>query len=178
MDNILESVYNFIWNPLTVDEKYTWNNILYEGDAGEREKQNINAETYTFDNYFNHKNPMNVATSQVGVVPTGYQFDIDSSNRLLREGDVRRIRTGCKHINKPYITCPYLGRGRGNIDIENAIVYSTPQAESRCDIQSSERSYLPFTQMPLINEAQKLVGKNALLYNYDNIGIDTRMMKN
>jgi hypothetical protein len=176
MENIMQSIYDFFWDPTKVDENYLWNNIQYEGDSGEREKQNIVAEQYTFDNYFNHKDPLNVATGQVGIVPTGYQFDIDKSNMLLREGDVRRIRTGCKHINKPYITCPYLARGTPNIDVENAIVYSTPQAQSRCDIQSSEKSYLPYTQMPLIPESKQLVGHNALLYNYNNIGIDTRML--
>jgi len=179
MDYFIQSIYSFFEDPtmsFDTNEEMprVWDNISFEGDAGVRAKQNNEAEQYTFTNYFNNKNPINAATSQVGMVPTGYQFDIDENNKLEREGSIRLLRTGCKIETKPYITCPDISRGIGSIDAENFLVYDSKAREQRCDIQSTETYIQQYTLTPLIPSVQKLVGKNALLYNYDITGIDTR----
>lgn len=167
--------------PVEINNPQAWNNYLFEGDVGVRAKQNNEIEDYNLANYFNHQNPICAATSQVGMVPTGHQFNIDASNKLAREGTVRILHTGCRMDEAallPFVGIPNLERNvnlNNTVYEENKIIYANQHTyNSRCNMQTMEKDYFQYTEMPLIPTAQQMVGKNALLYIYDMNGVNSR----
>jgi hypothetical protein len=121
--------------------------------------QSVNSCNYMLQNYFANdcsmKNPILLATSQPCINYTGgYNVgaggcNIDDNSKLT----IGTIQTNPKAridlFQRPFATVPYLGRGSVDPSIESQIQQGEFSDNRRSVINSSEKSYIQYSNTPL-----------------------------
>lgn len=126
--------------------------------------QNVASCNYTTQNYFasdcSMKNPINLATTQPGVMYNGgYNVgaggcNIDDSSKLLIGTTQTHPRCRIDLFQRPYATVPFLGRGTANPIMESQIQQGEMNINKRSVNNLSEKSYIKYQQTPLLPAIQ------------------------
>ena len=150
---------------------YSFNNITRIGqddcDKSQANIQNMNSATYMLNRYtptadfvdFGAKNNLNFTG--------GYQIDqggsnINSNSELLR-GVMSKPKCKISLIERPYLTVPYLGRGKRNIMVESDILQGNLQTTRKSINPSSEIDYGGLHYTPLIPSVKSTITNPANL---------------
>ena len=131
----------------------------------QRSIQNKRSSGYLLENFFPEcpmSDAINFATSQPNVFfngssPVGIDgCNINESSELLHN---KISRPACKLTLEPrlFLTVPYLGRGYGNVDIEDNLRQGQSIINKKTVNNLSEVSYQSYSNYPLIDEIQSKI---------------------
>ena len=145
---------------------------LGSDDAGVTQEmiQNATYSDYVMKSYYAQectmRKPIEFATSQVNVNYSaaggnGNQCglggcNIDENNSLLF-GVQTHPRCRISLFQRPFVTVPYLGRGPGNCSLESQLQQSSGYANKKSVNASSEVSYMPISNYPLIPSIKETI---------------------
>jgi hypothetical protein len=132
--------------------------------------QNNSAVDYMLKNFYaadcTMKKPIEFATSQVDVnfVAAGGDgktcgiggCNINESNSLAY-GAQTHPRCRISLFERPFLTVPYLGKGPFDCELESQLQQSASIANKKSVNASSEVSYIPISQTPLIPSIQRTI---------------------
>lgn len=140
---------------------YTFNNITRirqdDCDKSQTNIQNMNHATYMLDR-FNPSSPssnfVEFGTENNMIYTGGHQIaqggsNINSNSKLLR-GVISKPKCKITLIERPYMTVPYLGRGKRNIATESDILQGNLQTNKKSINPSSEIDYGGLHYTPLL----------------------------
>jgi len=154
---------------------YTFNNNTRLGDdkcdISQRNIQNSHAATYMLDNFrpaCPMANAIDFATSQPNVNFSGsHQVGINGcnidENSELKMVDLTRPKCRISLFQRPFVTVPYLGRGKSNAVLESQIQQGDLANNKKSINQASEISYIAYTNTPLVPSLQATVTNPANL---------------
>jgi hypothetical protein len=140
-------------------------------DRSQRTLQNSQFSTYMLDN-FRPACPMNnaveFATSQPNVNFTGsHQVGIGGcnidENSHLSLTDLTRDRARISLVQRPFITVPYLGRGKSDPVLESQIQQGDLANNRKSINPSSEVSYMQYSNTPMLPALQSTITNPANL---------------
>ena len=141
-------------------------------DAGVTQEmvQNTQYSDYLLKSFYAQectmRKPIEFATSQVNVNYTaaggnGNQCGIGGcnidENSTLMFGVQTHPRCRISLFQRPFVTVPYLGRGPGNCSLESQLQQSNGFANKKSVNASSEVSYIPISNYPLIPSIQQTI---------------------
>jgi hypothetical protein len=143
---------------------YTFDNMSRIGNDNccidQNAIQNVASCNYMTQNFFasdcSMKNPINLATSQPGIMYNGgYNVgaggcNIDSSSKLQIGTIQTHPRCHIDLFQRPFATVPYLGRGSVNPVMEAQIQQGEQIVNKRSVNNLSEKSYIKYHQTPLL----------------------------
>ena len=148
---------------------YTFNNLSRIGndncDISQRDIQNNNSSNYLLNN-FRPQCPMtsavDFATSQPSINFTGsHQVGINGcnvdTNSQLFLSDLTRSKCKLTLVERPYLTVPFIGRGRGDPDIESKLQCGELIDDKKTLSQLSEVSYENLHRVPLIPSVKSTI---------------------
>ncbi len=154
---------------------YTFNQTTRIGDdqcdLSQRNVQNSEAATYMLNNFrpaCPMSNAVEFATSQPDVNFTGsFQVGIGGCN-IDQNSELsltRLSRPKCKISlqERPFVTVPYLGRGKSNPTLESQLQQGDLGSNRKSVNPSSEVCYSNYTQTPMIPSLQATVSNPANL---------------
>lgn len=135
--------------------------------TNQRNLQNMNSSTYATQNFFANdttmKNGLNLALSQPNINYSGsHQTDIgghniDYNSSLLIGSTQTNPKCKIDIQERPYKTIPYLGRGRGDIEVE-AILQQGDQVTNKKSVSTiTETSHIPLRHTPMLEALEKSV---------------------
>ena len=140
-------------------------------DQSQRTLQNSQYATYMLDQFrpaCPMRSAVDFATSQININFTGSKqvgiggCNIDE-NSLLSITDMTKPRCRISLMQRPFVTVPYLGRGRSDVILE-AQMQQGDLANNRKSINpSSEVSYIQYSNTPMIASLQATVSNPANL---------------
>lgn len=154
---------------------YTFNQTTRIGDdqcdRSQRNVQNSEAATYMLNNFrpaCPMSNAVEFATSQPDVNFTGsFQVGIGGCNidQNSELSHTRLSRPKCKISlqERPFVTVPYLGRGKSNPMVESQLQQGDLGSNRKSVNPSSEVCYSNYTQTPMIPSLQATVSNPANL---------------
>lgn len=154
---------------------YTFNNTTRIGDdkcdISQRNLQNSHASTYTLNNFRPEcpmSNPIDFATSQLNVNFTGsHQVGINGcnidDNSELKLADLSKPKCRISLFQRPFVTVPYLGRGKSNPVLESQIQQGDLANNKKSINPSTEVSYIAYTNTPMIPSLQATISNPANL---------------
>lgn len=154
---------------------YTFNNTTRIGDdncdINERNIQNSHMATYMLSN-FKPECPMTsaieFATSQPNVNFSGSQqvgingCNIDE-NSELKFVNLSKHKCRISLYQRPFVTVPYLGRGKSNTVLESQIQQGDLANNKKSTNLLSELSYMPYSNTPMIPSLQATITNPANL---------------
>ena len=154
---------------------HTFDNMTRIGndkcDTSQRNIQNISAANYMLDN-FRPECPMSsaveFATSQPNVNFTGsHQVGIGGCNI---EQNSELLITNITHpkcrltlMERPFVTVPFLGRGKGNPELEHKLQQGEIVDDKKTLSQLSEVSYENYHRVPLLSSVKSTISNPANL---------------
>ena len=161
------------------ESDYTFNNQTRIGgdscDSSQRNIQDMNAANYMLTN-FQPSCPLNnvidFATKQPAINFTGSHkigiggCNVDESS-ILSITSLTRDKDKISLLQRPYLTVPYLGRGKSNAMMESQIQQSEISNNRKSVNPSSEVSHLSYRQTPLISSIQSTITNPANLIESD-----------
>ena len=161
------------------ESDYTFNKQTRIGgdscDSSQRSIQDMNATNYMLTN-FQPSCPLNniidFATSQPAINFTGSHkngiggCNVDESSILSITG-LTRNKDKISLLQRPYLTVPYLGRGKSNAMMESQIQQSEISNNRKSVNPSSEVSHLAYRQTPLISSIQSTITNPSNLIESD-----------
>lgn len=134
--------------------------------------QNVASCNYTTQNYFasdcSMKNPINLATSQPGIMYNGgYNSgsggcNIDDSSKLQIGSIQTHPRCHIDLFQRPFATVPYLGRGSVNPIMESQIQQGEQIVNKKSTSNLSEKSYIRYHQTPLLPAVQEKIKNSSI----------------
>lgn len=148
---------------------YTFNNMArlgYDGcDASEQNMQSVSAANYMLQNFRPQcpmTNAIDFATSQPSVNFGGsHQLgvggcNVDASSKLMLTGSTK---PACKISlwERPFITVPFLGRGKGDAELESNLQQGELAGGRKSVNQLSEISYDSYRRVPLVPSLQDTI---------------------
>jgi hypothetical protein len=161
------------------ESDYTFNKQTRIGgdscDASQRSIQDTNASNYMLTNFQPNcplNNVIDFATSQPAINFTGSHkggiggCNIDESSVLTITG-LTRNKDKISLLERPYLTVPYLGRGKSNAMMESQIQQSEIANNRKSVNPSSEVSHLTYRQTPLISSIKSTITNPANLIESD-----------
>ena len=140
-------------------------------DQSQRTLQNSQASTYMLDN-FRPACPMSsaieFATSQLNVNFTGsHTVGINGCNNDENSGlilnDISRPKCRISLLQRPFVTVPFLGRGKSNVVLESEIQQGDMANNRKSAFPCSEFSYGPYMFTPLVPSLQATIANPANL---------------
>lgn len=153
------------------ESDYTFNRQTRIGgdscDMSQKGIQDMNAANYMLTS-FQPSCPLNstieFATSQPAINFTGSLggCNVDESS-LLSITELSRSRNKISLSQRPYLTVPYLGRGKSNAIMESQIQQSEMFNNRKSINPSSEVSHLSYRHTPLIESIQTTITNPANL---------------
>ena len=133
----------------------------------QRNTQNMHSSSYNTMNYFINdtgmKSGLNLALSQPSVNYSGsYQvggngFNIDNNSNLLIGSVQTNPKCRIDIQERPYKTIPYLGRGRGDVDIEERLQQGDQITNKKSVSTTSETSHIPLRHTPMLSKLESSV---------------------
>ena len=159
-----------------------------EGGLTQEVLQNAQFSDYVLKNYYAQectmRKPIEFATSQVNVNYSaaggrGNQCglggcNIDENNALLFATQTHP-RCRISLFQRPFVTIPYLGRGPGNCALESQLQQSTGYVNRKTINTSSEVSYIPISNYPLIPSIKETItNPQYLVEDWQRGGASTR----
>ena len=154
---------------------YTFNRNTRIGndfcDNSQKNIQNSTLATYNLNNYFPAcpmSNPINFATSQPAIMFNGsHQVGINgcniNENSQLKYTELSRKKAKLSLEQRPFLTVPYLGRGKTNVDFETNIRYGDYGNNNKTTNLLSEKSYIEYHQTPMLKSLQETVSNPSYL---------------
>jgi hypothetical protein len=126
----------------------------------ETELQNVKGADYTLTNHFssdcNMTKPMGLALSQPNMNYKGSNqvgmggCNIDQNSQLLLGSQITHGSEKITLNERMFRTVPYLGKGRGDIDLESQLSQGESLINKKSVNPSSEVSYINYKNYPLI----------------------------
>ncbi len=155
---------------------YTFQNMsrigLDDCNKSQTDIQNVASCNYTTQNYFSSdcsmKNPINLATSQPGIMYNGgYNSgaggcNIDDSSKLQIGSIQTHPRCHIDLFQRPFATVPYLGRGSVNPIMESQIQQGEQIVNKKSTSNLSEKSYIKYHQTPLLPAVQEKIKNSSI----------------
>jgi hypothetical protein len=155
---------------------YTFQNMsrigLDDCNKSQTDIQNVASCNYTTQNYFasdcSMKNPINLATSQPGIMYNGgYNSgsggcNIDDSSKLQIGSIQTHPRCHIDLFQRPFATVPYLGRGSVNPIMESQIQQGEQIVNKKSTSNLSEKSYIKYDQTPLLPAVQEKIKNSSI----------------
>ena len=155
---------------------YTFQNMsrigLDDCNKSQTDIQNVASCNYTTQNYFasdcSMKNPINLATSQPGIMYNGgYNSgsggcNIDDSSKLQIGSIQTHPRCHIDLFQRPFSTVPYLGRGSVNPIMESQIQQGEQIVNKKSTSNLSEKSYIKYHQTPLLPAVQEKIKNSSI----------------
>lgn len=148
---------------------YTFQNMTRIGNdncyVDQRSIQDVKHGNYMLTNYFPAcpmSKAINFATSQPSVFYSGSQqvgiggCNIDYNSDLLIS-DLSRPKCRISLMQRPFATVPYLGRGPSNSILESQIQQGEMVNNKKSINTTSEISYIPYSNYPLLPSIQSTV---------------------
>lgn len=154
----MASVYDYIFNQTT----RIGNDSC---DQTQRNIQNGLSSTYNLNNYFPDcpmDNYISFATSQPAVMYKGSnQVGINGcnidENSDLKLSELSKVKGKITLTQRPYLTVPYLGRGKSDITLETQIQQGDIANNRKSINPLSEKSYIDYHNTPMIKSLQDSV---------------------
>ena len=155
---------------------YTFHNMsrigLDDCNKSQTDIQNVASCNYITQNYFSSdcsmKNPINLATSQPGIMYNGgYNSgaggcNIDDSSKLQIGSIQTHPRCHIDLFQRPFATVPYLGRGSVNPIMESQIQQGEQIVNKKSTSNLSEKSYIKYHQTPLLPAVQEKIKNSSI----------------
>jgi hypothetical protein len=155
---------------------YTFQNMsrigLDDCNKSQTDIQNVASCNYITQNYFSSdcsmKNPINLATSQPGIMYNGgYNSgaggcNIDDSSKLQIGSIQTHPRCHIDLFQRPFATVPYLGRGSVNPIMESQIQQGEQIVNKKSTSNLSEKSYIKYHQTPLLPAVQEKIKNSSI----------------
>jgi hypothetical protein len=155
---------------------YTFQNMsrigLDDCNKSQTDIQNVASCNYMTQNYFSSdcsmKNPINLATSQPGIMYNGgYNSgaggcNIDDSSKLQIGSIQTHPRCHIDLFQRPFATVPYLGRGSVNPIMESQIQQGEQIVNKKSTSNLSEKSYIKYHQTPLLPAVQEKIKNSSI----------------
>ena len=155
---------------------YTFQNMsrigLDDCNKSQTDIQNVASCNYTTQNYFasdcSMKNPINLATSQPGIMYNGgYNSgaggcNIDDSSKLQIGSIQTHPRCHIDLFQRPFATVPYLGRGSVNPIMESQIQQGEQIVNKKSTSNLSEKSFIKYHQTPLLPAVQEKIKNSSI----------------
>lgn len=152
---------------------YTFNNLTRLGDdscdLSQRNRQDVSAANYLLSNYRSHypiKTAIDFATSQPAINYSGCNQTgiggIDDNSQILIT-DLTRNKCKIDLLQRPFVTVPYLGRGKSNALLESQLQHGELANNRKSINPSTEISYMNYNQTPLIPSLKSTVTNPANL---------------
>ena len=146
---------------------YTFNNMgSLTSDMSDKTQQNIQNTkfgTYALSNFFSNSasdSQIQFATQQPGIIVHNggvASSVIDIESNLFNKMDNERPSEKLQLFQRPFLTVPYLGRGRGNPTLEAQL----QQGEMIRDLKSvgtiSEKSHIDYNQYPMRDDLRSQI---------------------
>ena len=148
---------------------YKFNNLTGTGEdpcyLNESELQNKEYTQYMTSNYSSSiKNTANLALSNNLLWYEGNNSvgklgsSINESNTLLLGQKDTHPETKLSLRERSFKSIPYLGRGKGNVDVESNLMHGEDHCENKKSLfPLSEQSYLEHSNYPLIKEIEETI---------------------
>ena len=161
------------------ESDYTFNKQTRIGedscDKSQRGVQDMNAANYMLTNFQPNcplNNIVDFATSQPAINFTGsHKFGIGGSkideSSVLSITELSRNKDKISLLQRPYLTVPYLGRGKSNAMMESQIQQSEIANNRKSVNPSSEVSHLNYRHTPLISSIKSTITNPANLIESD-----------
>lgn len=84
--------------------------------------------------------------------------NVDQSNNLLLGARGTHPQNKLSLRERDFLTIPYLGRGKGNIEVENNLIHGEQHTENKKTLfPMSEESYIQYSNTPLISEIEETI---------------------
>jgi len=154
---------------------YTFNTLTRIGDdscdLSQRNMQDVSAANYLLTNFrpqCSMQNAVDFATAQPAVNFKGSNqvgiggCNIDDNSQILIT-DLSRGKCKIDLLQRPYVTVPYLGRGKSNANLESQLQQGELANNRKTINPSTEVSYLNYSQTPLIPSLKSTVTNPANL---------------
>ena len=160
-----------------------------EGGVTQDTLQNAQAVDYLLKNFYaedcSMRKPIHFATSQVSMNfsaaggGVGKLLGLGGCNvgesTQLRSGVQTHPRCRISLLQRPFVTVPYLGRGPSNPMMESQLQQSIGYANKKSVNASSEVSYIPISNYPLLPSIQeKVTNPQYLVESWQRGGASTR----
>lgn len=133
--------------------------------------QNSKANNYLLTNHFagdsNMAKSIAFATSHANMNYKGAQqvsiggSNIDTSNKLLVQQEGTNEPERLNLTERPFLTVPYVGRGKVNPDDESKILQGEYYTNRKSSNLVSEVSYMPYLNTPLLSSIEKGIANPA-----------------
>jgi hypothetical protein len=154
---------------------YTFNNLSRIGDdacdLSQRNMQDVSSANYLLTNYRSHipiTRAMEFATAQPAVnftgsnqIGTGGSIVDDNSQILFT--DLTRSKCKIDLLQRPFVTVPYLGRGKSNAILESQLQQGELANNRKSVNPSTEVSHMNYSQTPLIPSLKSTITNPANL---------------
>jgi|UniRef100_A0A6C0LU19 hypothetical protein len=140
------------------------------------DKQNVERQNYLLTNYYaqdsNMTQPIMFATSQPNVNYSGGNqvgiggANIDTNSKLMHQ---EQVSTPCKLslFHRPYLTVPFLGRGRGDPVLESQIVQGETFTNRKTSNPVSEVNFSQYKNYPLMPEMEETMRQSSRVIESD-----------
>ena len=148
---------------------YMFNKLTGLGEdkcyLSQTEIQNQGYVNYTLNSMGNNIDPtLNLALSN-GINYTGGKnttglagSNVDQSNNLLLGSKGTHSHNKLALRERQFLSIPYLGRGSGNVYIENKLMHGEEHTENKKSLfPVSEESYIQYSNTPLIEEIEEKI---------------------
>lgn len=140
-------------------------------DLSQRSIQNGLSATYNLNNYYPDcpmSNTINFATSQPAVMFKGsHQIGINgcniNENSELKFTELTKQKCKLNLTQRPFLTVPYLGRGKSNIELESQIQHGDRATNKKSAFPISETSYINYSNTPMLKSLQETINNPSNL---------------
>jgi len=172
---------------------YTFNDMGRMGSdlatLSQEDIQNNKGSEYLLTNHFLSDSTMSksiaFATSHPAINYKGTHHtslggsNIDNNSKLLIGKEMTREHTKLSLLERPYLTIPYLGRGKVDADLESDLLQGESYTNRKSSNLQTEVSYIPYSHTPLIPSVEESVANPANFVESNDIGflrgaVDTR----
>lgn len=127
-----------------------------------------NSRHYNYNVYNGDKHldtTMNLALSNVGMNIIGGKntpglrgSKVDESNKLLLGQKGTHPHDKLSLRQRSYLSVPYVGRGKGNVDAETSLFHGETYCEhKKSEFPDSEKSYIPLSHTPQLPEIENTI---------------------
>jgi hypothetical protein len=156
---------------------YTFNNMGRIGNdsctLSESDIQNVKSGNYLLENHFANecdmKKPIQFALNQPNVFYKGSHgvgiggCNIDQNSELSIGAEQTTPVNKLVLQERQYLTIPYLGRGKTNVDMESQLLQGDTFTNRKSVNPSSEVSYMTYSNYPLIPSVEESVANPSNL---------------
>jgi hypothetical protein len=133
----------------------------------ETDIQNVKSNSYLLTNHYVNdctmQKPINFALNQPNVFYSGSKqvglggCNIDENSELTIGSKVTKDKGKIYLQERPYLTVPFLAKGRGNSDLEIQLLTGENQMNRKTANPSSETSYMEHKNYPLIPSIEESI---------------------